>query len=275
MPGVRTDSIVSPGQLLGEATGGDLHLGQLGHGVHVSLHRRGSVDRAGGGGDRAPCAARAGGAGGGVVAVRRRARRERVRVACAPRCCPTRRRSSACRARRPGHAEDLVVRLHGTGTRKVLLVGHIDTVVAHAEHKPLRARGRAARRLRRGRHEGRRRARASARCARSPSAPSCYARARAAARVRRGVADGRLRPRRSASRASTRACASRPASSRGGDEGVVVRRKAAGTIHVTAHGRTAHSRLRARPRRATRCWRWPRAAQAVAARARRPTARPT
>ncbi len=27
----------------------------------------------------------------------------------------------------------------------------------------------------------------------------------------------------------------------GGDEGVVVRRKAAGTIHVTAHGRTAHS----------------------------------
>ena len=34
----------------------------------------------------------------------------------------------------------------------------------------------------------------------------------------------------------------------GDDEGVVVRRKAAGTIHVTAHGRTAHSRLGARPR---------------------------
>ena len=37
----------------------------------------------------------------------------------------------------PDHAEDLVARLHGTGTRRVLLVGHIDTVVAHAQHKPL------------------------------------------------------------------------------------------------------------------------------------------
>ena len=48
----------------------------------------------------------------------------------------------------PGHAEDLVIRLKGTGTRKALLVGHNDTVVAHAEHKPLQRVGRAARRLR-------------------------------------------------------------------------------------------------------------------------------
>ena len=41
----------------------------------------------------------------------------------------------------PGHAEDLVARLHGTGARRVLLVGHIDTVVAHAEHKPLQRVG--------------------------------------------------------------------------------------------------------------------------------------
>jgi phosphohistidine phosphatase SixA len=37
----------------------------------------------------------------------------------------------------PGHADDLVIRLQGTGTRKALLVGHNDTVVGHAEHKPL------------------------------------------------------------------------------------------------------------------------------------------
>ncbi len=41
----------------------------------------------------------------------------------------------------PNHAEDLVARLHGTGSRRVLLVGHIDTVVAHGQHKPLTRAG--------------------------------------------------------------------------------------------------------------------------------------
>ncbi len=41
----------------------------------------------------------------------------------------------------PNHAEDLVARLHGTGARRVLLVGHIDTVVAHGRHKPLTRAG--------------------------------------------------------------------------------------------------------------------------------------
>lgn len=36
------------------------------------------------------------------------------------------------------HAPDLLVRLTGTGTRRILLLGHVDTVVAHADHKPLR-----------------------------------------------------------------------------------------------------------------------------------------
>jgi glutamate carboxypeptidase len=36
------------------------------------------------------------------------------------------------------HAPDLLVRLAGTGAKRVLLLGHIDTVVAHADHKPLR-----------------------------------------------------------------------------------------------------------------------------------------
>jgi glutamate carboxypeptidase len=36
------------------------------------------------------------------------------------------------------HAPDLLVRLAGTGTKRVLLLGHVDTVVAHDEHRPLR-----------------------------------------------------------------------------------------------------------------------------------------
>jgi glutamate carboxypeptidase len=41
----------------------------------------------------------------------------------------------------PGHAPDLLARLSGTGTRRVLLLGHVDTVVAHSEHKPLSRSG--------------------------------------------------------------------------------------------------------------------------------------
>jgi glutamate carboxypeptidase len=37
----------------------------------------------------------------------------------------------------PDHAADLVVRLTGSGSRRVLLLGHLDTVVAHDEHRPL------------------------------------------------------------------------------------------------------------------------------------------
>jgi len=37
----------------------------------------------------------------------------------------------------PGHARDLVARLPGTGSKRLLLVGHLDTVVAHGEHRPL------------------------------------------------------------------------------------------------------------------------------------------
>ena len=36
------------------------------------------------------------------------------------------------------HAPDLLIRLAGTGARRVLLLGHVDTVVAHDEHRPLR-----------------------------------------------------------------------------------------------------------------------------------------
>ncbi|HEV7493239.1 M20/M25/M40 family metallo-hydrolase [Baekduia sp.] len=37
----------------------------------------------------------------------------------------------------PDHAPDLLARVRGTGTRRVLLLGHLDTVVAHDEHRVL------------------------------------------------------------------------------------------------------------------------------------------
>jgi len=38
----------------------------------------------------------------------------------------------------PNHAPDLLLRLTGTGRRRLLLVGHLDTVIAHPDHQPLR-----------------------------------------------------------------------------------------------------------------------------------------
>ena len=40
-----------------------------------------------------------------------------------------------------GHAPDLLMRVRGSGTRRLLLLGHLDTVVSHQEHKPLTIEG--------------------------------------------------------------------------------------------------------------------------------------
>jgi glutamate carboxypeptidase len=41
----------------------------------------------------------------------------------------------------PAHAPDLLGRLRGTGSRRLLLIGHLDTVVAHEAHRPLTREG--------------------------------------------------------------------------------------------------------------------------------------
>jgi glutamate carboxypeptidase len=41
----------------------------------------------------------------------------------------------------PAHAPDLLARLRGGGQGRLLLLGHLDTVVAHDHHRPLRRRG--------------------------------------------------------------------------------------------------------------------------------------
>ncbi len=41
----------------------------------------------------------------------------------------------------PGHARDLLARVPGRGHGRVLLLGHVDTVIAHEDHQPLRREG--------------------------------------------------------------------------------------------------------------------------------------
>src|SRR5918992_1724681 len=37
----------------------------------------------------------------------------------------------------PDHAPDLLATLTGSGSKRVVLLGHLDTVVAHRDHRPL------------------------------------------------------------------------------------------------------------------------------------------
>ncbi|HEX2160562.1 MAG TPA: M20/M25/M40 family metallo-hydrolase [Thermoleophilaceae bacterium] len=41
----------------------------------------------------------------------------------------------------PGHADDVLLRLGGSGSARLLLLGHIDTVVGHASHRPVERDG--------------------------------------------------------------------------------------------------------------------------------------
>jgi glutamate carboxypeptidase len=41
----------------------------------------------------------------------------------------------------PGCAPDLVARLPGTGSGRIVLLGHVDTVIGHDAHQPLRRGG--------------------------------------------------------------------------------------------------------------------------------------
>ena len=139
----------------------------------------------------------------------------------------------------PGHAPDLLARLRGSGGKRVLLLGHVDTVVAHAEHRPL--------------------ARASEHLVGSGAVDMKGGDVLAIGAMRALVARPELYSElalllvcdeewRTADFghverfAGFDACLCFEAGElSGSDDGVIVRRKAAGTIHVEAHGRAAHS----------------------------------
>jgi glutamate carboxypeptidase len=140
----------------------------------------------------------------------------------------------------PGHARDLIARIPGSGRRRVLLLGHLDTVVAHADHLPLRRDG--------DRWTG------SGTVDMKGGVALALGVARAVTAREHSFAElaillvvdeeWRLRPFAHVERfAGFDACLCFEAGERtaAGEEGVVVRRKAAGTLQVTARGRAAHA----------------------------------
>ncbi len=139
----------------------------------------------------------------------------------------------------PDHAPDLLLRLAGFGTARVLLLGHLDTVHSHERHRPLEAMG--------DRLFG------SGSVDMKGGDVLALGVLRALAARRDDFAEAalllvadeewRTSPFTHVSRfAGWDACLCFEAGERlDGAEAVVVRRKAAGTIRVVAHGRAAHS----------------------------------
>jgi len=139
----------------------------------------------------------------------------------------------------PDHAADLLIRLTGSGSRRLLLLGHLDTVVAHEEHRPLTRDGEQL--LGSGAIDmkggdvlalGLLRALATRTSdfAEAALLLVCDEEWRVGPFVHVPRFDG------------FDACLCFEAGQLADDdEAVVVRRKAAGTLRVTAHGRSAHS----------------------------------
>ncbi len=140
----------------------------------------------------------------------------------------------------PGHAPDLLARLTGSGSGRVLLLGHVDTVVAHERHKPLRREG--ERLIGSGSVDMKGGVVLALGVLRALAArPEAYAEA---ALLLVCDEEWRAAPVRHPGRfAGWDACLCFEAGelTADGREGVVVRRKAAGTIRVVARGRSAHS----------------------------------
>lgn len=145
----------------------------------------------------------------------------------------------------PAHADDLVLRVRGSGRGRLLLLGHLDTVVAHAAHDPLHRSSDGTRLVGSGSIDmkagdalalGVLRALATG----GTDCPSFEEvalllvvdeewRTGPLAHVERFAGwDGCL-------------CFEAGERTADGDDAVIVRRKAAGTLHVRAEGRAAHA----------------------------------
>ena len=140
----------------------------------------------------------------------------------------------------PGHAADFVARMRGAGSGRVLLLGHVDTVVANAEHRPLRRegdtwRGSGAVDMKGGVAMSLALARWLAERPESFAELSVLLVVDEEWRLERFSHVERF--------AGYDACLCFEAGEKraAGQEGVVVKRKAAGTLRVTGHGRAAHA----------------------------------
>jgi glutamate carboxypeptidase len=139
-----------------------------------------------------------------------------------------------------GCASDLVGRLTGTGRRRLMLLGHVDTVIAHADHQPLhsdgeRLYGSGTADMKGGVILALGVARALARNPESYAELAVLLVTDEEWRVAPFVHTPRF--------ADYDACLCFEAGERTSDgaEGVVVRRKAAGTLRVLASGAASHS----------------------------------
>ena len=140
----------------------------------------------------------------------------------------------------PDHAPDLLARLHGTGRRRVLLVGHLDTVVAHQDHRPLTREGEkligsGAVDMKGGDVLAIGIMRALAK------RPEAYAEAALLLVCDEEWRTGGLDHVHRFEGWDACLCFEGGEVTASGEDAVVVRRKAAGTIHVRARGRAAHS----------------------------------
>lgn len=148
--------------------------------------------------------------------------------------------SARVRCSSPGHADDLIATVSGTGTAKLLLLGHLDTVVSHAAHRPLERdgewlHGSGTIDMKAGD------ALALGVMRELTGRPELFAELALLFVVDE---EWRRAPFAHAARFSDYdACLCFEGGQRGDDgtEEVVVKRKAAGTIRVTAEGRAAHS----------------------------------
>jgi glutamate carboxypeptidase len=141
-----------------------------------------------------------------------------------------------------GHADDLVLRVTGTGTRRLLLVGHLDTVIAHDRHRPLTREDDKL--LGSGTVDMKGGVVLALGVLRALAAPERRASFAEAALLLVHDEEWRIGRFRHVDRfAGFDACLCFEAGQLTADGGdaVVVKRKAAGTLRVLAHGRSAHS----------------------------------
>jgi glutamate carboxypeptidase len=140
----------------------------------------------------------------------------------------------------PDHALDMVARLEGAGSRRILLLGHVDTVVAHTAHRPLERDGEKL--IGSGTVDMKGGVVLSLGVMRALAArPQDYAEV---ALLLVCDEEWRTAPFGHVERFDgfdACLCFEGGARTPGGDEGVVVRRKAAGTLRVRARGRASHS----------------------------------
>jgi glutamate carboxypeptidase len=140
----------------------------------------------------------------------------------------------------PEHAHDLVLRLTGTGERRLLLLGHLDTVVSNDQHRPMERAG--------DRLIG------SGAVDMKGGVVLAIGVLRAIAERRAGFAEvnlllvndeewrrGELAHAARFGDVDACLCFEAGQLTPAGDEAVIVKRKAAGTLHVRAAGRAAHS----------------------------------